>query len=397
MLRIAVIFESSPFDRKGLFNAVHNRIRHLRQTGECEIDAYCIHSHDNAFTRRVRHNPEVPFVEETMVDDIRYRLLWYDFSIIDHILVHKLHCKPLFFSRFMSRCVDLLKGYDCISAHSFTGALFAYEASAKFGIQYVVTWHGSEIHSHPWRNPMILRDTRSVMEGASCNFFVSKALLKDSDRITTSPRKEVLYNGVSSIFTRFSAERREALRSRYGISGGEKVVAYAGSIVAVKNVLSLQPIFHSIQAGYDAPLKFWIIGDGKLRRQVREAMDVDSSIDVRFWGNIPADEMPLLLNCVDVLLLPSLNEGLGMVCAEAIRCGSSVVGSDAGGISEVVGRDNTVPLGEGFVSGISEKAVQMLLNPPQQMLPSELDWASTAAKELSLIKEVVSRDLLDSE
>ena len=29
MIRIAVIFESSPFDRKGLFNAVHNRIGHL--------------------------------------------------------------------------------------------------------------------------------------------------------------------------------------------------------------------------------------------------------------------------------------------------------------------------------------------------------------------------------
>ena len=389
MLRIAVIFESSPFDRKGLFNAVHNRIRHLRQTGECEIDAFCIHSRDNAFTRKVRHNPEVPFVEDTVVDDVRYRLLWYDFSIIDHILVHKLHRKPLFFSSFMSRCVDLLKGYDCISAHSFTGALIASKASARFGIPYIVTWHGSEIHTHPWRNPMILRDTRSLMEGAASNIFVSNALLKDSDRITSSVRKEVLYNGVSSAFTRFSAEIREGLGTRYGIPEGEKVVAYAGSIVAVKNVMLLQPIFHSIQAGYASRLKFWMIGDGKLRPQLQQAMTEDPSIDVRFWGNIPAEEMPLLLNCVDVLLLPSKNEGLGMICAEAIRCGASVAGSDAGGISEVIGSENVVPLGDGFVAGLSDKAVQMLHEPLHQSLPSELDWASTASKELSLIKEIL--------
>ena len=389
MIRIAVIFESSPFDRKGLFNAVHNRIRHLRYTGECEVDAYCIHSHDNAFTRRVRHNPEVPFVEDTRVDDVRYRLLWYDFSIIDHILVHKLHRKPLFFSSFMSRCIDMLKGYDCILAHSFTGALFAFEASIRYGIPYLVTWHGSEIHTHPWRNPMILRDTRSLMEGAACNFFVSKALLKDSDRITSSVRKEVLYNGVSSDFTRFSTERRMSLRNCYGISEEDKVVAYAGSIVAVKNVLSLQPIFHSIQEGYHSPLKFWIIGDGKLRPQVQKVMTEDSSIDVRFWGNVPAEEMPSLLNCVDVLLLPSLNEGLGMICAEAIRCGASVAGSNAGGISEVIGSENTVPLGDGFIDGLSDKAILMLSNPQSQSLSPELDWTSTASKELAVIKEIL--------
>lgn len=389
MIRVAVIFESSPFDRKGLFNAVHNRIRHLRDTGECEVDAYCIHSHDNAFTRRVRHNPQVPFVEETVVDDVRYRLLWYDFSIIDHILVHKLHRKPLFFASFMSGCIDLFKGYDCISAHSFTGALFASEVSARFGIPYLVTWHGSEIHTHPWSNPMILRDTRSLMEGAACNFFVSKALLKDSDRINPSVRKEVLYNGVSSAFTRFGAERRKALRAGYGISEGDKVIAYAGSIVAVKNVMSLQPIFHSIRAGYDSPLKFWMIGDGKLRPQVQKAMEEDSSIDVRFWGNVPAEEMPLVLNCVDVLLLPSLNEGLGMICAEAIRCGASVAGSDAGGIPEVIGDENTVPLGDGFIDGLSDKALSMLRNPRPQSLSQEQDWTSTASKELAVIKEIL--------
>jgi glycosyltransferase involved in cell wall biosynthesis len=90
------------------------------------------------------------------------------------------------------------------------------------------------------------------------------------------------------------------------------------------------------------------------------------------------------------MILPSLNEGLPLVCAEAIRCGANVIGSDTGGISEVIGKENTVPLGDGFVAGMADKAVQMLDNPQRQKLPSELDWASTAAKELSIVKEILA-------
>ena len=386
MYKIAVIFESSPFDRKGLFNAVHQRIKHLLSTGECEVDAYCIHSKDTAFTRRVRHTPEVPCVNEVTVDGMTYRMLWYDFSIIDHILVNKLHREPVFFTRFLAGGIGLLSGYDCISAHSFTGALFASEASKIFGIPYHVTWHGSDIHTHPWRNPLILRCTRRLMEDARCNFFVSNALLAASDRITTSVKKDVLYNGVSDAFMRFDAEERTALRKKYGLEENDKVVAFVGSIVAVKNVHILQPLFSAIRAGYDGALKFWMIGDGKLRAVVEKAMSADQTSEVIFWGNISADEIPSMMNCVDVMVLPSLNEGLPLVCAEAIRCGVSVAGSDVGGISEVIGKENTVPLGDGFVEELAAKAVAMLEVPAVQEIPLQLDWTATAAKELIYIK-----------
>lgn len=392
MLRLAVIFESSPFDRKGLFNAVHNRIRHLLATGECEVDAFCIHSRDNAFTRRVRHTPDVPVVEKVEFEGVTYRMLWYRFSITDHIMVNKLHRRPFFFSRFMERYLHLLEGYDCILAHSFAGAVFASEAADRYGTPFFVTWHGSDTHTHPWHNPLILRDTRALMQEARCNFYVSKALLGASEKILSGVRKEVLYNGVSDAFERYPDDKREQLRKRYAVAPDEKVVAFAGSMSAVKNVGVLQPVFHAIRAGYQGKLKFWMIGDGKLRSGVEKMMNADESIDVRFWGNIPSGDMPAMLNCVDLLLLPSLNEGLGMICAEAVRCGAGVIGSDVGGIPEVIGKDNVVALGDGFAGRMASKSIAMLQTPAVQVLPSGLDWSSTAAKELSAIRSV-----LDSE
>ncbi len=392
MLKVAVIFESSPFDRKGLFNAVHNRIKHLLSTGECEIDAYCIHSWDTDFSRCMRHNPVVESrVESVDVEGIMYRMLWYDFSLVDHLLVEKCHVRPFFFAREMRRWIPLLNGYDCISAHSFAGGLVARAASVEYGIPYFVSWHGSDIHTHPMKNSLKFKETAAVIEGAACNFFVSEALKNASDRITSSGRKEVLYNGVDEGFVRFPDMCRNELRSNNGLAEDDKVVAFVGSIVAVKNVSVLLPLFHEIRARYDGPLKFWMVGDGKLRSQIEPLMAADSSIDVSFWGNIPYEHMPSVMNCIDVMVLPSLNEGLPLVCAEAIRCGVSAIGSDVGGIQEVIGKGHVVPLGPDFVSDMAARVVEALSEPLVQTVPESMDWTLTAEKELTVLSTMSSR------
>ena len=387
MLRIAVIFESSPFDRKGLFNAVHNRVKGLLGSGECWVDAYCIHSKDNFLTRRLRHTAYAPFVESVEIDGITYKMLWYCFSILDHVMLEKCGRRPFFFKKFLHSRVEYLKGYDYVVAHSFSGALFAYEAYRRYGTPYFVTWHGSDVHTHPLRSDVIREDTKKLMEAAKCNFFVSKALRSASDMITGNACKDVLYNGVSEDFVRFDDDARAQARERFGVSPEEKVVAFAGNLVHVKNVLALPHIYKGVAEQYDAPVHFIIAGDGKLRSQLEAGFAaVGQSVRVSFLGNVAAENMPALMNCVDVLVLPSLNEGLPLVCAEALRCGANVVGSDVGGIAEVIGKDNVVPLDDDFVPQIARKIVAMLLDKPVQTVPEAISWAKTAAREITCLK-----------
>ena len=393
MKRIAVIFESSPFDRKGLFNAVHNRVKGLLASGECWVDAYCIHARDNFFTRQVRHTPYAPSVDNVEIEGITYRMLWYRFSILDYLTLEKFGRRPYLFRKFISTYVKYLEGYDYVIAHSFAGGLFAYEANKRYGIPYFASWHGSDVHSHPWRVDVIRQDTAKVMEASECNFFVSKALMKASDRITVKARKDVLYNGVGEEFVRFDEVGVAKAREQFGVAPREKVVAFAGNLSAVKNVLTLPKIFRTVSEQFSEPLHFLIAGDGKLRKQLEA--DLWSANHISFLGNVEAEDMPALMNCVDVLVLPSLNEGLPLVCAEALKCGANVVGSDVGGIAEVIGYQNVVPLGPDFVPQFAKKVVAMLEARNEsddfanqqavQQLPPEISWAKTTARELSFL------------
>ena len=410
MYNLAVIFESSPFDMKGQFNAVHNRVKNLVATGRCKVDVYCLHSRDNAFTRKVRKTMKVPHKKTVVVEGIEYRMLWYRFSIIDFILAEKLHRKSWIFDRFIHRNVVKFKGYDMILAHSYEGAYMAKRVKDIFGVPYHVTWHGSDVHTHPVRNPFILRMTRIFMEAAECNVFVSRSLMAASVMITEDAPKAVLYNGVSERFFRYPEDKRAALRRHYGLNEDEKVVAYVGNFLKVKNVEVLPDLFHKIHEDFDLlmteekrddiSLKFWIIGDGKLRPGLEPLIRKAAGAEVVFWGNRPADEMPDMMNCIDVLVLPSRNEGLPLVVMEALRCGANVVGADVGGIPEVAGKAYTVGFrkkyegsveycGDEFVGKFAWKVTGLLNNPQLQELSPDFDWKRTAENELALIERTL--------
>lgn len=64
---------------------------------------------------------------------------------------------------------------------------------------------------------------------------------------------------------------------------------------------------------------------------------VGSGCPVQIAGAIPDDEMPALFRLADVLLMPSLREGFGLVVLEALACGTPVVASRIAPFTEYLG------------------------------------------------------------
>ena len=408
MSKVAVIFESSPFDRKGLFNAVHNRTVNLIGSGVFEVDAYCMMIRDGFLSRCLRKMPKTPHKDVVEVDDVAYKMLWRRFYYMDE-LRRRFSCAPKKLLAYVSKIASQFKDYNAIVAHSYEAGLLAYEVWKQFGVPYTMTWHGSDVHTHPMNDEARRTLTAKVMKHASVNFFVSETLLAASSKITEDARKVVLYNGVSDAFHRYDESERLLLREKYGLKPTDKVVAYVGNFHPVKNVAVLPDLFSRIHDHYEMhmrdtqeyenELKFWVVGDGKLRSGLEPDILSAAGADVKFWGNVPADQMPQMMNCIDVLLLPSRNEGLPLVTLEALKCGASVLGSEVGGIPEVIGRDFCVPFsyksdrtldytGYDFCDKLAQKTVKQLFYPETQELDPRFDWAQISEAEITYLKDL---------
>lgn len=397
MSRIAVLFAENLYDRKGSANATLNRIKHLSVFKGYEISVFCITSYEYWLIRILRHTKRVDKIDSLNIEGLKINIIWSTFSLFDYLLRIKLHGKAIFRHRFVKKISARFKSYDLISAHSDFAGEIAKFVFDKYGVPYCVTWHGSDIHTNPFKNKFDFRLVSDVMESACYNFFVSKALLDCSELITKRANKKVLYNGASEVFYNYGIEKKTELRNKFGISPNSKLVAFVGNLISIKNADMLPSIFLKISESYNKEhLYFWIIGDGKLREHIELEMKKLDGVDCVFWGNQPIELMPLYMNCIDVLILPSKNEGLPLVTVEALKCGANVVGSNVGGIKEVIGVDNVFDLDENFIENIARRVVFILehggLN---QAISSNFDWDRTAELENKYYKEILSASASD--
>jgi glycosyltransferase involved in cell wall biosynthesis len=94
----------------------------------------------------------------------------------------------------------------------------------------------------------------------------------------------------------------------------------------------------------------------------KEASDIGMADRVKFLGF--RDDVPSLLQAMDVFVLPSLSEGLPLSVLEALSLKKPVVASDVGGIPEII--ENGVT---GYLvppenpEALAEKITLLLQNP----------------------------------
>ena len=385
MKKIAIIIDGDLTTPKGRLNASLSRIKALKQIANYQIDIYAIQTFEGFLVRLLRRSNKRDRISTMIVDGLEIKLMWKNFSLLNYILIYRLKYKPILYYKWFNKYINWFKDYDIVSAHAIASGSLALILHEKLGLPYYVTWHGSDIHTDPFNNKYNKKRTIKVLENAENNFFVSKGLLECSDILTTKCKKTILYNGVGNLFKKYSVDRRIALRKQFDIND-KKVVAFIGNLFPIKNVLLLPEIFERVSNEYKGDIKFWIIGDGKLRQTLKELLD-STHVDYQLWGNQTASLIPDFLNAIDVLVLPSKNESFGLVIVEALRCGANVVASNVGGIPEILTSDNIFDLNEHFTENISSRIVDMLSNSIEQPLSDVFSWEKTAEIEDKIYSE----------
>lgn len=387
MKKIAVILQGQFNDRKGMFNAAHNRVLHLKNIANYEIDVYMISFYPWGGMRLFSKEERVNHVEICELDGVQYRIKWVADPLVDYISEVRLHRTRYIRNIQLKRLCRFFKDYDLIDAHSLNAGYVAQLIKSKYSIPYVVTWHGSDIHQSAFNSELNKKRIIRIIENADMNFFVSKNLLEVSNRITENGNKMVLYNGCDSRFKRLDERSLSLLKEQYGVSK-KKVVSFCGTLIPIKNALVLPKVFEMVsrQVG---DVQFWFVGDGKHRAELENQT---KNLDVVFWGNQPPEKMPEFMNLTDVLVLPSKNEGLPLVAAEALNCGAHAVGSKVGGIPEVMGEVNTFDLNSpNFEKELAERILYFLTDGinAEQPVASHFDWKVTARIENDIINKML--------
>ena len=210
MKKIAIITNTNFTNRKGEANAALNRIKYLKQEANYEIDVYNLSFYEGFLMRLFRNTKKYKKITSINIDGIYIKYIWKKFSLLNFIIETKLGFRRLSDNNKYNDIVNTLKSYDVISAHSSECGKIALSINEKYGTPYYVTWHGSDIHTRPFTNKFIKDETVRIMQNASNNFFVSNALLEISDTLTTNANKMILYNGVSTEFFEYDAEKKNS-------------------------------------------------------------------------------------------------------------------------------------------------------------------------------------------
>jgi glycosyltransferase involved in cell wall biosynthesis len=181
--------------------------------------------------------------------------------------------------------------------------------------------------------------SRFVVRRANTVRVVSRQLAKDaasvgvrSDRIAVIP---------SRCDTQFFDPKRwreagAALRSSFPGDPGTPVVGFLGSFNASKGLDVL--VTACSKLAQHRPFRLAIAGDGPLRQELERAV-ARGLPPTALLGRLSSADVPSFLAAVDVLAVPSYDEGLPRVVLEAMAMCRPVVASRVGGIPEAVQDD----------------------------------------------------------
>jgi Glycosyl transferases group 1/Glycosyl transferase 4-like domain len=153
----------------------------------------------------------------------------------------------------------------------------------------------------------------------------------------TDPRCRVVYYGLDP--TRFTATGDAGrTRAELGLSASDRIYLHVGNEVTEKNHARLVAIFAQI-ARLDPSARLLLVGRGTDSPEGISAAAVQNSPvadRVRMLG--VRHDVPQLLEASDVLLLPSIREGLPGVVLEACASGVPVLATDLPGVREIASR-----------------------------------------------------------
>ncbi|MBT2642027.1 N-acetyl-alpha-D-glucosaminyl L-malate synthase BshA [Bacillus sp. ISL-41] len=257
--------------------------------------------------------------------------------------------------------VAVLENLDVLHVHyAIPHAVCAILARQMSGrdLKIVTTLHGTDITVLGY-DPSLTDAIRFGIEKSDVVTAVSNSLIQQTYDLI-KPEKEIncVYNFIDTRVNKRSDSTD--LRKEYGILPEEKVVIHVSNFRPVKRVPDVIKTFAGIAE--KMPAKLLLVGDGP---EMKTVCNLASELGIRdkvlLLGK--QERVEELYSLSDLMLLLSEKESFGLVALEAMACGVPCIGTNVGGIPEVIVDGKTGYICEmGNIEEITSKAVDILSN-----------------------------------
>ena len=269
--------------------------------------------------------------------------------------------------------IDIIHGH-----YLFPAGAAAVEVGNAHNIKTYVTAHGSDMFELYKTQPLMRSTIRNVLKDADGVFAVSNALKHEivaTGVVGIADKTKISWNSVD--IDKFSPKEDDSFKKEFNLED-KPIVLFVGNLIKRKNVDSLLEAKKIAHSDY----YLVIVGDGPLSKKLKKKVDEENIRDVIFTG--ARKDVENIIPCCDFLILPSFSESFGLVLIEALACGKPVIGSDVGGITEIINDDVGLFINPNKVSSIA-KAIDKLVNDTDLRSVLSLN-ARNRAKDFSEVK-----------
>jgi len=233
---------------------------------------------------------------------------------------------PLF---LLNLCKKFKKNkIDIVHTHGYTATTIG-RLTAFFAGTRVIIAHIHSTYYNYNKKQLIIEKLFSVFtKKIICCSKAVADFVRKTEKIK-SDKVQVIYNGIDISKFEVVSTVKSQFKKRFTIGCVASLVEHKGHkylISAAKDVLTALP----------DNVRFMIVGDGILRNQLEQQVNaLGISEHVSFLGNVKNIEA--LIGTFDITVLPSCErEGLGIALLEAMAGGIPVIGSNIGGIPEII-------------------------------------------------------------
>lgn len=259
----------------------------------------------------------------------------------------------------------------------------------EYNVPTVITSHGSDMMGYNIDNSFGKYCRKAINE---CDKIITISKKNNQVVLENFPEAEnkciTLKNGYdTNVFYLKKFEKQSVLNEFNIHKKYDKIVLFAGRLTENKGI---DVLLNATKKYENGKILTIIAGGGGLLEELKSQVAKLKLKDVVFVGDQSQENLNKLYNIADVLAVPSRIEGFGLVAIEALACGTPVVATNKGGMTDFI-NDEVGALVDVEDDVMLEKEISKILNEEKIFNREKL---SNYAKE-NYSQDAVTKDLID--